>query len=134
MLASGLGWFAVLAGLGAALALAGRFEGVRAARGEGGDERDELIDLRAMAVAGAVLVTGLTGGLLVALLQGDGSSPYSWILAAGGLAYVGAWAWLRRRSSARPGDSATANATAESRPCVSETCTRSTPSCSARAA
>ena len=54
-------------GLGAALALGGRFEGVRAARGEGGDERDELIDLRAMAVAG-------------------------------GLAYVGAWAWLRRRS------------------------------------
>ena len=30
--ASGLGWFAVLAGLGAALALGGRFEGVRAAR------------------------------------------------------------------------------------------------------
>ena len=67
----------MLAGLGAALALGGRFEGVRAARGEGGDERDELIDLRAMAGAGAVLVTALTGGLVVALLQGDGPRPYS---------------------------------------------------------
>ena len=51
-----------------------------------------------MAFAGTVLVTALTGAVLAALLQGDDPSPYTWILAAGGVAFVGAWAWLRRRS------------------------------------
>ena len=94
--ASGLGWFAALAILGAILAFGARYEAVRTARGEGGDERDELIETRAMAFAGTVLVTALTGAVLAALLQGDDPSPYTWILAAGGVAFVGAWAWLWR--------------------------------------
>ena len=76
----------------------GRFEAVRQARGEGGDERDQMIDSRAMAFAGIVLVVALTGAVLAELVQGDSALPYVPILAVGGAAYVVAWAWLRWRS------------------------------------
>jgi hypothetical protein len=57
-----------------------------------------MIDQRAMAFAGIVLVVALTGAALVELVQGDSPLPYVPILAVGGLAYVVAWAWLRRTS------------------------------------
>jgi hypothetical protein len=47
--------FAVLAGVAALPALGGRAEVVRLARGDGADEREALIDQRAMAFAGGVL-------------------------------------------------------------------------------
>ena len=96
--AAGLVWFAVLALPAALLAFGGRFEAVRQARGEGGDERDLMIDNRAMAFAGIVLVVALTGAVLAELVQGDSALPYVPILAVGGGAYVIAWAWLRWRS------------------------------------
>lgn len=95
---AGLGWFAVLGGLAAVLVLGGRYDAVRLARGDGGDERETHIETQAMAVVGTVLVTALTTALLVELLQGDDPAPYSWIMAVGGVTYVAAWAWLRRRS------------------------------------
>jgi hypothetical protein len=97
-LAIGLVWFAVLVGLGAVLALGGRYETVRAARGEGGDEREALNELRAMAAVGTVLVAALIAAILVDLLQGDDPRTYTWILAAGGTTYAVAWAWLRWRA------------------------------------
>lgn len=51
--AAGLVWFAVLALPAALLAFGGRFEAVRQARGEGGDERDLMIDSRAMPSRGS---------------------------------------------------------------------------------
>ncbi len=95
---AGLVWFALLAVPAALLLLGGRFEAVRQARGEGGDEREVMIDQRAMAFAGIVLVVALTGAVLVELVQGDNPLPYVPILAVGGAAYVAAWAWLRWRS------------------------------------
>ena len=83
-LAIGLVWFAVLGGLGALLAFGGRFESVRVARGDGGDERDTLIERTAMAAAGTVLVIALTTALVVELVRdGDprGTSGF-WRLAA----------------------------------------------------
>jgi hypothetical protein len=96
--AAGLVWFAVLAGTAALLAFGGRSEAVRLARGDGADEREALIDQRAMAFAGGVLVTALTGALLVEVIQDDDPGAYVWILAVGGAAYAAAWLWLRWRS------------------------------------
>ncbi len=48
-----------------------------------------------MAFAGTVLVTALTGALLVELIQGDDPAAYIWILAVGGVAYAAALLWLR---------------------------------------
>jgi hypothetical protein len=95
---AGLVWFALLAVPAALLLLGGRFEAVRQARGEGGDEREQLIDQRAMAFTGVVLVVALTGALLVELVQGDDPRAYVPVLAVGGLAYLAAWLWLRWRS------------------------------------
>jgi predicted permease len=95
---AGLVWLALLA-VPSALLLFGRpFEAIRQARGGGGDEREQMIDQRAMAFAGIVLVVALTGALLVELVQGDDPRPYIPILAVGGLACVAALLWLRRRS------------------------------------
>jgi hypothetical protein len=97
-LASGLGWFAALAGFGLLLGLGGRYRAVRVARGDGGDEREDLIELKTMAAVGTVVVTALAAAVLAELLREGDPAPYAWILAVGGVTYVGAWAWLRRRS------------------------------------
>lgn len=94
----GLLWFALLGGAGVLLALGGRFEMVRVARGDGGDERDTQIELRVMAAVGTVLVTALTAALLVELIRDGDPSRYTWILAIGGATYAVAWTWLRSRS------------------------------------
>jgi hypothetical protein len=95
---AGLVWFALLAVPSALLLFGGRFEAIRQARGGVGDEREQMIDQRAMAFAGIVLAVALTGALLVQLVQGDDPGPYIPILAVGGLAYIAAWLWLRWRA------------------------------------
>jgi hypothetical protein len=97
-LAAGLVWFGILGGLGALLAVGGRFESVRVARGDGGDERDTLIERTAMAVTGTVLVIALTAALVVELVRDGDPSRYFPILAVGGVTYAAAWTWLRWRS------------------------------------
>src|SRR5262249_5931428 len=51
------------------------------------DERWEMINQRALAFAGTVLVLTLIGGWLVELVNGNDGSPYSLVLAGGVLAY-----------------------------------------------
>jgi hypothetical protein len=97
-LVSGLVWFAVLAASGALLALGGRFESVRLARGDGEDERDAMINLRALATAGLVLTVVLTGGIVFELARGDDPSPYAQVMAVGGASYAIALLALRRIS------------------------------------
>jgi len=96
-LASGLVWFAVMATLGALYAYGGRFEAVRQARGEEEDEREWLINTRAMALAGTVLVVLLTGAIVFELARGDDPSPYTQLMAVGGASYAIALLVLRRR-------------------------------------
>ena len=98
-LAAGLVWFGILGGLGALLAFGGRFESVRVARGDGGDERDTLIERTAMAVTGTVLVIALTAALVVELVRDGDPDRYFPILAVGGVTYAAVWTWLRWRSS-----------------------------------
>jgi hypothetical protein len=66
--------------------------------GPGRDERWAAIDLRASAVAGFVVILALVGAWLYELADGRDGDPYGRLLAAGGLAYVAAIAFLRRRS------------------------------------
>lgn len=96
-LTSGLVWFAVMAALGALLAFGGRFESVRQARGDDEDEREAMINTRAMALAGMVLVIVLTGCIVFELVRGEDPSPYVQLIAAGGATYAVALLVLQRR-------------------------------------
>ena len=89
-----------LAGLtafGLLFLLAGRSETVRGLRGDGRDERFAQIDLQATAVAGLAVLVALIVAWLVAIARGQSGSPYDWLIAIGGLAYLLAVAWFRWR-------------------------------------
>jgi hypothetical protein len=77
--------------------LAGRSETIRGLRGDGRDERFAQIDLRATAITGLALLVALIVAWLVAVARGRSGSPYDWLLAIGGLAYLLAVAWFRWR-------------------------------------
>ena len=57
-----------------------------------------MIDLRAGAFAGLVVITVLIGSWLWELAHGDDGSPYGQVMAVGGLAYIAAIAFARWRS------------------------------------
>ena len=86
-----------LAAFGLLVLLAGRSETIRGLRGDGRDERFAQIDLQATAVAGLALLVALIVAWLVAIARGQSGSPYDWLLAIGGLAYLLAVAWFRWR-------------------------------------
>jgi hypothetical protein len=97
-LAGGLGWFAVLAAVAALLAFGGRFQAVRDARGDGEDERDVLINSRAMAAAGTAMILVLTCAIVFQLARGEDAGPYVFVIAVGGATYAVALLALRRYS------------------------------------
>jgi hypothetical protein len=66
--------------------------------GAGRDERWAAIDLRASAFGGFVVIVAAVGAWLYELADGRGGSPYGELLAVGGIAYIAAFAFLRRRS------------------------------------
>ena len=88
---------AVLVAFGLIILLAGRSETVRGLRGDGRDERFAQIDLKATAVSGLAVLVTLIVAWLVAVARGQSGSPYDWLLAIGGLAYLLAVAWFRWR-------------------------------------
>ena len=88
---------AVLAAFGLFVLLAGRSETIRGLRGDGRDERFAKIDTHATAVAGLAILIALIVAWLVATARGQSGSPYDWLLAVGGLAYVLAVAYFRWR-------------------------------------
>jgi len=89
--------FGILAVFGLLVLLAGRSETIRGLRGDGRDERFAQIDLQATAVAGLAVIVALIVAWLVATARGQSGSPYDWLLAIGGLAYLLAVAWFRWR-------------------------------------
>ncbi|HEU5387696.1 MAG TPA: hypothetical protein VFV73_17505 [Streptosporangiaceae bacterium] len=95
---AGAASFGFLALFGLFVLLAGRSETIRGLRGDGRDERFARIDLQATAVTGLVLLVALIVAWLVATARGQSGSPYDWLLAIGGLAYLLAVAWFRWRS------------------------------------
>ena len=83
-------------------------ETVRGLRGDGRDERFALIDLRATAAAGLVLISVLIVSWLTEIARGGSGSPYDWLCAVGGVTYLLAVAvfrsaWLRRAVTEVPG-------------------------------
>jgi hypothetical protein len=96
-LATGIIGLAVMTGFGLLLLLTGRSETVRGLRGDGRDERFAQIDLRATAAAGLVLIVTLIVSWLAEIARGHSGSPYDWLCAIGGLAYLLAIALFRWR-------------------------------------
>jgi hypothetical protein len=84
----------IMVGFGALVLVGGRSETVRGLRGDGRDERFALMDLRATAFAGLALIVAF----LVSVANGHDGSPYDWLGAIGGLAYLLAVVVLRIRS------------------------------------
>ena len=93
---NGLYGFAVMAALAGVFWFGGRSDTLRGLAGPGRDERWAMIDLRASAFAGLVIVSVLVGAWLWELAHGDDGSPYGQLCAVGGLAYILAVAVLRR--------------------------------------
>ena len=90
--------FGIMAALAAVFAFGGRSETIAGIGGPGRDERWELLDLRATAFAGGVVVVTVIASFLIEIARGNDGSPYALIGAIGGLAYVVAVGWLRMRS------------------------------------
>lgn len=95
-LGAGLYSLAIMAGFGLFLLLAAGNETIRGLT-IGRDERFVQIDLKATAIAGLVLITALIVAWLVEVARGHSGSPYDWLCAIGGLAYILAVAFFRWR-------------------------------------
>jgi hypothetical protein len=95
---SGAEMFAIMGVTGLIFLLGGRSETIRGLRGDGRDERFTLLDLKATAIAGMVVITCVIVGFVVELARGEDGNPYGLLGAAGGLTYVIAVLVLRFRS------------------------------------
>ncbi len=93
---SGLAWFAALAAIAALSAIAERLQTARRSGTHAEHEREAIINSRAMSVAGTVLVIALTGCIAFTLARGQSTSPYTPLLAVGGISYIVALAALRK--------------------------------------
>ena len=96
-LASGLIGLAVLTGFGLFISLASGSETIRGLRGDGRDERFALMDLRATAITGHVLIIAVVTGFLVETARGHSGNPFTWLGAIAGLTYILAVAYFRWR-------------------------------------
>ena len=96
--ASGLVWFGVMAAIAAGYAFGGRFDLIRQARGDLADEREVSINAHAMAATGTVLVIALTLCIVYELARGHNPSPYSPLMAVGGITYLASLVISRFRS------------------------------------
>ena len=95
---SGVVWFAVLAAIGALSPVAARFEAARRGPRHDEDERAAIINTRAMSITGTVLVIAITGCAAFTLARGDSTTPYTALLAVGGISYAVAMLTLPDRT------------------------------------
>ena len=96
-LSSGLYSLAVMTIFGALILLGGKSETIRGLRGDGRDERFRQIDLAATAIAGLAVITAILVAFAVEVARGHSGSPYSWLGAIAGVAYLLAIAAFRLR-------------------------------------
>ncbi len=94
---TGLFSLGVMVAFGALILFGGRSETIRGLRGDGRDERFRQIDVVATALAGLAVITAIIVAFLVEVSRGHDGSPYSWLGAIGGVAYLVAIAVLRLR-------------------------------------
>ena len=93
----GVGSLAIMSGFGALVLVGGRSETIRGLRGDGRDERFRAIDIQATALAGSVTITAIVVAFVVEVARGHDGSPFTWLGAIAGLAYLAAVAMLRIR-------------------------------------
>ena len=87
--AGGLQSFGVMAAVAALFAFgASRSETLGGLGGPGRDERWAMIDLRASALAGFVLIVVVIGAFLYEIASGEDGEPYSQLGAIAGVAYI----------------------------------------------
>jgi hypothetical protein len=90
---------AIMLVFAAALVLfSGRSEVFQVMRDPSTDERTTMLDLRATAFAGLVLVLVVIGAFVYETARGNDGSPYTWLGAVAGVSYLVALAVLHRRS------------------------------------
>src|SRR5262245_26313661 len=94
---SGVYSLAILAAFGGLILLGGRSETIRGLRGDGRDERFRQMDIAATALAGIAVITAIIIAFIVEVARGQDGTPYSWLGAIAGLAYLVAIAILRLR-------------------------------------
>jgi hypothetical protein len=94
---SGLVSFAILAAFGVLVLFGGLSETIRGLRGDGRDERFRQIDVHATAVAGLTVIFAIIVAFLVELARGHSGSPYGWLGAIAGIAYLAAVVVFRIR-------------------------------------
>ena len=95
---SGLVSLLIMTVFGAFVLLGGRSETIRGLRGDGRDERFRQLDLTATAFAGIVVITTIIVAFIIEVARGHDGSPYAWLGAIAGLAYLVAIVVLRLRS------------------------------------
>jgi hypothetical protein len=89
--------FAILAAFGGLVLLGGRSETIRGLRGDGKDERFRQIDIHATAISGITVISAIIIAFIVEVARGHDGSPYTWLGAIAGIAYLVAVAVLRLR-------------------------------------
>jgi len=94
---SGLASLGIMGAFGAFILFGGRSETVRGLRGDGRDERFWQMDLVATAIAGMAVISVIIGAFVVELARGHDGSPYAWLGAVAGIAYLVAIVVLRLR-------------------------------------
>jgi hypothetical protein len=91
--------FAIVAGYALALrVLQSRSDMASLLSGLPRDERWESINLRALSLAAQILAVVLVAAFLVTRFGGGDATPYAWLGAVFGLAYLGGLVWYRSRS------------------------------------
>jgi hypothetical protein len=95
--AGGFYSLAVMTGFGLLILFGGRSETIKGLRGDGRDERFRQIDVAATAIAGLSVITAIIVAFVVEVARGHSGSPYGWLGAIAGLAYLLAIAVLRLR-------------------------------------
>jgi hypothetical protein len=93
----GLVSLGIMTAFGALVLFGGRSETIRGLRGDGRDERFRRIDIHATAISGIAVISAIIIAFVVELARGHSGSPYGWLGAIAGIAYLLAVAFMRMR-------------------------------------
>jgi hypothetical protein len=94
---NGVTSLAIMVAFGALILFGGRSETIKGLRGDGRDERFRQIDIHATAIAGVVVITAIIIAFVVEVARGHDGTPFTWLGAIGGLAYLAAVVAMRVR-------------------------------------
>jgi hypothetical protein len=87
-LGSGLESLAIMTGVGSVFLFGGRSETIQGLCSDGRDERFQMIDIHATALAGLAMTIAVIIAFVVELAKGHGGNPYGWLGAIRGLTYL----------------------------------------------